>query len=342
MGQRASLAVLTERGTELYYTHWRANTLERDLFWGPAHATAFIRRQRSEADGAEILDDVWAEGGAVVDHTRQVLLWYGGEDTRWNVLLRRVHQALMSRLWPGWAIEWAPEGIADIADALGISRDAVLTRERNPAHDPQVGFESSGNPDWSRTVLSSLRNGELQLWTTCQDVDEVLSIGLPLLGSLAEVRGSATLDWTKISEDTPTGGLHVDWDRRELSFWHAADLAGIRPHVHAWFPGWRVVWWRDRFEAQTAAAQGRLVLPTPESEIDSLLASLREILLAEDRDYSGLIPSVLVKIGQPPQKINAFALRDDPLPLSPEERRRLLDEAMAGVRGQLGFGRQSG
>jgi hypothetical protein len=42
MGQGANLVIL-EHGWEgperhLYYTHWRANTLGCDLFWGPEHA----------------------------------------------------------------------------------------------------------------------------------------------------------------------------------------------------------------------------------------------------------------------------------------------------------------
>lgn len=140
MGQRASLAVITDRGTELYYSHWRANTLDRDLFWGPAHATAFIRRQRSEAEGAEILDEVWAEGGAVVDQTRRTLLWYGGQDICFDIPRRRLHLALMRRLWRDWTIEWACEGIADIADALGISRDVVLTREAGRSRSIRSSF----------------------------------------------------------------------------------------------------------------------------------------------------------------------------------------------------------
>src|SRR6187431_409034 len=46
VGQRANLVVVTAQGVELYYTHWGANVLDRELFWGPVHATAFARAQR--------------------------------------------------------------------------------------------------------------------------------------------------------------------------------------------------------------------------------------------------------------------------------------------------------
>ena len=59
MGQRANL-ILVERGRPVvYYTHWRANTLPRDLFWGPRYALPFFRSQRLIEDGT-LLDEVWA------------------------------------------------------------------------------------------------------------------------------------------------------------------------------------------------------------------------------------------------------------------------------------------
>lgn len=332
MGQRASLAVITEHGTELYYSHWRASTLDRDLFWGPAHAAAFMRRQRSEEEGAEILDEVWAEGGAVLDETRRTLLWFGGEDVGFEIPRRRLHLALMRRLWRDWTVEWACEGIADIADALGISRDAVLTREagRDPG-DPRQIFEPPEDPSWMSTVLSWERNGELQLVAAPQSLRDILSFGLQLPGSLADARGAAALDWRETTADFPTGGVHVSWDRRELSWWQADPAPAIESRVRAWFPGWRVTWWRDRHEAHAEAARGRLVFPVPETE--SLLAALRVTLLAEDRDRSGTIPLLLTELGEKVEGINPFALRDDPLMISMDERRRLLDAAIAEVGG---------
>lgn len=64
MGQRANLIVRTTERDELYYSHWRANTLDSDLFWGPEAATAFARAQRSVAEGAEWLDEIWVSATA--------------------------------------------------------------------------------------------------------------------------------------------------------------------------------------------------------------------------------------------------------------------------------------
>lgn len=66
MGQRANLIIVEYGKYELFYSHWAANTLTRDLFWSPEFATAFVQMQR-QVDESGWLDDVWAEGGAVID-----------------------------------------------------------------------------------------------------------------------------------------------------------------------------------------------------------------------------------------------------------------------------------
>jgi len=104
----------------------RSVTLTRDLFWGAEHALAFIRVQRP-VDDAGWLDDVWAEGGAVLDLDRKHFLLYGGEDVLNDVPLRRVYLEWLGRVWNGWTVRWACEGIADLADYVGYPRDKVLT-----------------------------------------------------------------------------------------------------------------------------------------------------------------------------------------------------------------------
>jgi hypothetical protein len=162
MGQRANL-ILIERGQrEMYYTHWRANTLDRDLFWGPDHAARFIRAQQARTHW---LDEVWAEGGAVLDRDAHVLLMFGGEDVRIDVSLRRVYLDLLRHVWSGWDVRWAYEGIADVADYVGHPREAVLTNEFDPAKSrltwprrrPTAGPLRSGAPACRTARFGSFR-----------------------------------------------------------------------------------------------------------------------------------------------------------------------------------------
>lgn len=150
MGQRANLIIVENREYSLHYSHWCANTLTRDLFWGPEHARDFIQVQRA-VDESGWLDDVWAEGAAVLDCDNHVLLLYGGEDVLYDVPLRRVYLQMLRRVWREWEVRWAHEGIAEIADYVGYPRHRVL----------------SANDDISRS-LGSLSPPAQQDWTDRQ------------------------------------------------------------------------------------------------------------------------------------------------------------------------------
>ncbi|MBC8059312.1 MAG: hypothetical protein H7Y18_01450 [Clostridiaceae bacterium] len=88
MGQRANLIIVKKDSYDLYYSHWCANTLPRDIFWGPEHAINFIQLQVKKDIDDWWLDDIWAEGGVIVDIEKKILLMYGGENILFDIPLR--------------------------------------------------------------------------------------------------------------------------------------------------------------------------------------------------------------------------------------------------------------
>ncbi len=104
MGQRANLIIVREGGYDLYYSHWAANRLDKDLFWGPAHALAFARASAKHGRRCGMAREKWAEGGAVLHTVRSRLVWSGGEDALYDVGRRRILLRLMGRVWRGWSV----------------------------------------------------------------------------------------------------------------------------------------------------------------------------------------------------------------------------------------------
>ena len=101
MGQRANLVIYKNRDWSLYYDHWCANRLDIELFWGPESATEFVKQRSPLDDRDDWLDEVWCEGGALIDHDSQLLLWFGGEDIIYDIPLRRAFLELMTYRWKG-------------------------------------------------------------------------------------------------------------------------------------------------------------------------------------------------------------------------------------------------
>ena len=129
MGQRANLILVENGRCSVFYSHWCAASMTRDFFWGPNWATIFIKTQEPRKDG-HLLDEIWAEGGAVLDRDARELLLFGGEIEISQIPVRRLYLSLLRRVWEGWDVQWAQEGVADLADCIGYPREEVLCWDR--------------------------------------------------------------------------------------------------------------------------------------------------------------------------------------------------------------------
>jgi hypothetical protein len=327
MGQRANLLLKHRKGYELYYSHWRANSLDCDLFWGPDAAIDFIRRQRSVADGAVWLDEVWAEGGAVVDLDERVVLWFGGEDVLYDVPRRRLHLALMSDMWPGWEVRWAHEHIFQIANYVGEAGDDLL-RDETAAFAPTIHHPEE--PDWMSFVLSiHCADGRWKLHAFDASEKEAALAGPGWAAALGAADLPGTYDYAARTGTFPQGGLHIEEATRRVDVWLAPAAAAFERRLRVAWPGWDVRWHRDHFESVTEQLGARLVLPVTDAEV--LVSHVRANVLRPPRDHSGLVQELS---GHPahragaPVSINPFAQRDDVRPAAGPEQARALDAAI--------------
>ncbi len=328
MGQRANLVLVREEGFDLYYTHWAANTLPNDLFWGPSHAVRFIEAQRGREQGAEWLDEVWAEGGAVLDPGRRVLLLYGGEDVLHDVPRRRVHLELMRERWSGWDLGWAHEGIADLAEYVGVPRETGLVP--SDAVEPDWTYELTPPKDrsWTSAVVSVLDGvGQLRLLPTDDRLEDAVTDPrfLPKALSAAGPDRCDLGDWTS---SFPGSGAHVDVRRRRLELWNAPDKPDVIARATRALPeGWTFAWHRDRFEAQLESTDGALAFPAFDDA--ELVDRCRRSLLTPHRpiDVLGIMGRVAGEGSK--VEVNPYALRDDRPAVDPDSLARLFEEAVA-------------
>lgn len=329
MGDRANLILIEAGEYELHYSHWCANTLPEDLFWGPEHAEAFIRVQPL-VDDSGWLDDIGAEGGVVLDFDRKHLLLFGGDDVLHDVPLRRVYLELLEQAWSGWTVRWAYEGIADLADYVGYPRDRVLYEGGNDwlivrlAPPPRMGL--------TRVVGSArFEDGSVRLHPLVLNVMDYLALGTKLVTDVRKAEGKRRLFFDEWSIQIPRGGFHLDMAAKRLDFWVAGRAADIVNRVSRAWPGFEICWHHDRYEMQLERTEGLLRFPVPDRR--ALLDRCREMLL-QDRGPSpvGLVRK-LVQDARKQHKdvhVQPFALRDDRVELSKERRIAILNAVMAG------------
>jgi hypothetical protein len=323
MGSRANYVVIERGARELYYSHWTADTLARDLFWGPQWGLPFIRQQeRTQA----WLDDVWCEGAALADLDHKVLLFFGGDDVKYDVLLRRLYLSLLRSVWVGWDVRWAHQGLLDVVDHLGLPRALVLS-ERN--EDFRRVPDAAG--EWTNSVVSvRWADGRTRIYPLNAMADYTVYYGealLPVLRRLDEAGQGR--DRLVVASDC-TGGAHVDVAFALVDFWLAAPRPEPQERAAGRWPGWEVVWRRDELEAQVSLTDGRLTFDTPPAE--KLVADIASMLEYLPGEHHGVrVAEIAAMLGRDGERVdvNPRALVDAPQSVPVEERRRILETALA-------------
>lgn len=333
MGQRANLATVGPQGYDLYYSHWCANTLTRDLFWGPLHAERFVQLQRRVDACDGWLDTVWAEGGAVIDRPQKTLFLFGGQDIAFEVPLRRLYLRLLQQVWEGWTIRWAHKGIVDLAEYLGVPRSRVIAEtSAKENHDVIPLLTPPDQRDWLSCVGSFEFPEGLRLYPLNCFVEDFLLTGVNLLQASEATDGYSHLDVREWTHDFPTSGFHVNVARQTVDFWTADDSPCGVERVRRRWPDWNVTWHQDRFESQLALTNHRLKFPEP--AVMELAGRLITQLDCKSRPIDLLeIATLLAEKEGSTVSINPYALRDDRLNLDADARKAILRHAFA----QLGL-----
>ncbi|MCA9883584.1 MAG: hypothetical protein KC708_11460 [Anaerolineae bacterium] len=288
MSERGNIVVVNENGYRIYHSHGSLY-FDAYFFWGLEHALKFI--ELTSALYEHWYDTVWAEGGVLIDVTRQIVMLYGGETIQLHIPRRRLYIQLMQYLWKGWTIKWATNGLFDFVDHVGYPREDV-DRDRLPLPDDEtysledIPFESQTTDKCDSIFSIHLKDGSIRLFPQHFQLDELLPYGERLVDELLalSIDSEISLDDDK---SFPFQGCHIDMRDKSITYWTARPLEGFGKRIKPAWPGWTQTYLADDFESHIALTQGKLELPI--RSVDNLLADLERILVAEvpnpvDRD----------------------------------------------------------
>ncbi len=237
MGSRANY-IITHHGIhEIFYAHWGAQKVTRDFFFGPDMAIAVVR---STAVTDQLLDDVWAEGGAVINLDRKRLRLWGGEDVGFDIGQRELWLELLALSWPDWDVAWADHGIFELADQIGIPRTDVRGKgfeAFEPNESSGLNLDHSGSPDSFVTLRNE--NGQLNDFLLDPEPESLIAEGPRLLEMLKAHAESAIP-----KEDDPLWPhLGIYFDVNSKSMWMSYGSTfdpDVDEAVSRIWPGWAV------------------------------------------------------------------------------------------------------
>lgn len=211
---------------ELFYSHWGANVIDRDLFWGPDAAFDFISGQgRSDS----WMDDVWCEGGALLDLDAKRLLLFGGEDILFDPFLREGYLSLCRLSWSPWTVEWAHRGIRDLAGPVGLAEDEVLAAPKKPRLRPPT----FSHPKKLRNC--SMLQVDQSFYAVVEDIKFYLPLGPEILNALPKRPPKLALE-----QEYPYGGAVIDTANRRLRYWKLNDRPRFEEEVEQGWQSWDV------------------------------------------------------------------------------------------------------
>ncbi|MFF2483836.1 hypothetical protein [Paenibacillus sp. NPDC058071] len=331
MGQRANLVILQANGYELYYNHWCANTLPNELFWGENHARSFIEAQAKVAND-DWLNEVWAEGGALMDLENRKLLFFGGEEERYNIPYRRLFIKLMDIVWEDWEIEWAEEGIISIVEYLGLPRQIVLSdAEDELGNSPVIG--SSRDLVWSDIVSSiTFGDGETVIFPLQGGIEEYLFHGPNILSQFKRSFGYPDLCIEERGEEFPVAGFHVNSLSKELHFWRADPAASPIHKLKDIWAGWQVFDYGDQYELHSKNTLGRLHFP--KGDYSESVQNIQTVLLKSPVDPLIGLSSLINKLRQEDNdvQVSEYALMHASVVMDKDAKVAILHHAISALK----------
>ncbi|MCP3773179.1 hypothetical protein NLX71_07575 [Paenibacillus sp. MZ04-78.2] len=328
MGQRANLVITKQGGYDLYYNHWCANTLPRDLFWGPQHAISFIEAQ-AKVDETDWLNDIWAEGGVVLDAEKKLLLFFGGEEELYNIPYRRIFLSLMQKVWEEWDLRWANEGIIDIAEYVGVPREVVLASEDDDLVD--ISLAPPEAKDWIDTIISITFDEETLIFPLYGNIEGFLLHGPKVLQSCDRSFGFTEFrvgDWTT---DFPSSGLHLDFKNKQIDMWHADFFPNVIQRMKELWPNWEVREHYDHYEVHIEKTAGRLHFQ--EIDRNKMLVEITSSLLRTPVNPLDTLSSLVKRLQRDGKEVsvNEFAYMHGNINLPEKIRESIIQYAISAL-----------
>ncbi|MBP1962957.1 hypothetical protein [Paenibacillus aceris] len=300
MGQRANLVIVKQDGYDLYYNHWCANTLPCELFWGPEHAISFIQAQK-KVEQTDWLDDIWAEGGAVIDEAKKLLLFYGGEEEQSNIPFRRLFLEVMQKVWGEWEINWAHEGIVDLAEYVGVPRERVIS-----GNDDDLAYINLRPPsamNWIDTIASiKFEDEETLIFPLDGGIEGYLLHGPELLQNCNKSFGYKQFHMEEWGSDFPTSGFHIDTKNKQIEIWYADGFSNIVQRLQKKWPDWKVLDHCDRYETQSEILKDRLQFQTRHRS--EMLSEMKALLLRSPKNPLDIISSLVTRLQKDGKEVN--------------------------------------
>lgn len=323
MGNRANLVLVDRDGWRLRYSHWVGCRMLDALLAGPEMAERYILAQET---ARFLVDELWADGGLVLDLVERKLLFFGDELMA-TMHERRAMFEVLARVWPGYSISWMYDGAAELADYV----QSPFHRCDRPSRPELILADDTAKMHHLVTVIDG--DGRLRAWPLYWGSSAAwhgpkLVESLPGAGKRVVTLGVL-----------PESGIHVDMRAESLGVWLTTPVPGLLRWLPQLWPGWRIELWGDRFEEHLLRCGPHVTAP----ELDLNAGITEAEAWLERRVYqtvqdspAGIVASLATLLGatEPDPEASSSMTQQAPRPTALEwaRFRAACAEVRAGIR----------
>jgi hypothetical protein len=272
------------------------------------------------------LDEVWCQGAVLMDCDHKHLLFFGGGALEHSLPLRRVYLQMLAHFWPGWELQWAHNGLLDLARYVGVDSGKIVVSDGDYETSPKLGR------------LRSLRRrsaGEPGVWFTVRDANGRLADNyfkdvmqsLLLAGPVLLDRFPRRVIDPIPPEDRVKGGAWIDVFQKELIFWRAESVPELDRRFGAKWPGWSVrrqtQGWRTQLDLSGRRA------PELSADPAQLVGDIVNIVLEELPFHPKNVLQQMMQLHDEKAHIHPYFLHEHPgVMLSRQEKVDRLEELL--------------
>lgn len=325
MGLRANYAIREGGVTRVYYSHWGAQTIAEDIYWGPEATEAFIRANEHDPSW---MDSVWSEGGVALNKDRKLMVYQYSE---WpdEVDLERIYQEVLAETWKaeGWVITQARDW-GDVAEAVGVPREQVMAQIEAPE---LFELEQVGDEDEPECLISIQTEDGFFDYGTNADLAGLLMNGPAVIEAIQHLPAWDESE-AEGAEDRVGAVVHLNLIEPSMQLMILDNNPGdIVPFLEPLWPGYRITQPRFRLTDHFLLA-GRAIpealAPQKRSREECLRLIREQIGSAEQRkdDTIAFFRDAIAKMEaeQGPMEVSPSANRRTPSS-RPSQWRQLLD-----------------
>jgi hypothetical protein len=329
MGHRSNFIIVEQQKADIYYSHWRAITIPKDIFWGLEVTLDYIR---SLEPTERLLDDLYCEGAVLVDLDRHKLMFFGGDEIKFSPPLRRAFLPLLQLNWPEWKVEWLNQGLLDIANYLKLDLCRIKYNLISDIWEiSSVDLEEDEEPDNGHIITVKYHEANVFDYGFSWDFElvDILSLGSNLIDFLETKEPLTTL-----SEEDVRGGTYINSIEKEIWIWWGEPRSNdVLQQIADRWPGWNIKRHTSGlpFQVELSGRNGDEVKMQEEKAIEEIV----KYLCGKSPDFRKIMEALIGGIAEEGQtvSVNFHALQDRKPPIDPDEKQQIIQRLIESLTG---------